>query len=291
MAAALREVLRVTMAAPPTEYANDCAAAAITPEEWHVAWTGSAVDDTLGELRRLLAAAVAVSESEGRGEVMSVLRRVVRVTSLIDSGTTCCACRDAEVVNGLLGALPIVYTAGTLTGDIDGRMLAARRLAAALRGLLVRTQRRFSYRPPRSSVPRPPSEACTRTPVDEQRGAISSPLLIECMADEWEVGLRRLVSGSEVDGVVPNHELGLHALVVATVRTVLTTRPLLVTAIGRWLTTLTTRVDPRTGYAGKRRAVCVPAAAPPLIPLPPVSPPRSWPSLLRHGSSHRPRRC
>lgn len=202
----------------------------------------------MGELRRLLLAAVAASESDGREDIMALLRRLVRVTSLIESGTTCCACRDVEVVNALLEALPIVYSAGTLTGEIDGRMLAAGRLAAALRTLIIRTQRRFSYRPPRSSVPRQPSEACTRTPMDELQGALSNPLLIECMVDEWQVGLRRLVSGSDVDGVVPDHELGLHALVVAVVRPVLTTRPLLVTDIVRWLTTLTTRVDRMTAF-------------------------------------------
>lgn len=216
------------------------------PEEWHVAWTGGAVSDTVDELKCLLLAVVAESESEGRDDVIGLLRRLVRVTSLIDAGTACCACRDAEVVTGLLEALPTVYSAGTLTGDINGRMLAAGRLAAVLRALPVRTQRRFSYRPPRSSVTRQPSEACTRTPADQLRGVLADPLLIECMADDWEVGLRRLVSGSEMDGVVLNHELGLHALVVADVRPVLTTRPSLVVDIVRWLTTLTTGVDRMT---------------------------------------------
>lgn len=236
------------MAAPPAAFADECPSATITPAEWHIAWTGGAVGDTVGELKRLLLAAAAATEGQGRDAAMNLLRRLVRVTTLIDAATTCCACRDAEVVGGLLEALPTVYSPGALSGEINGRMLASGRLAAALQALLVRAQRRFSYRPPRSSVPRQPSEACTRTPMDELRGALANPLLIECMADEWEVGLRRLVSGSDVDGVVPDHELGLHALVVADVRPVLTTRPSLVADIVRWLTTLTTRVDRRTAF-------------------------------------------
>lgn len=247
MAAALRERLRAMMAAAATGSGDERPSGTLTPDEWHVAWTGGAVGDTVGEVKRLLLAAVAASESQVR-DGMSLLRRLVRVLSLIDAGTTCCACRDAEVVSGLLEALPTVYSPGMLSGEINLRMLAAGPLAAALQALLVRTGRRFSYRPPRSRVPRQPSEACTRTPVDELHGALANPLLMECMADEWEVGLRRLVSGSEMDGVVPNHELGLQALVVADVRSVLTTRPCLVADIVRWLTTLTTHVDRMTAF-------------------------------------------
>lgn len=63
-------------------------------------------------------------------------------------------------------------------------MLAAGRLAAALRAVIFRNQRRFFYPPPRPSVPRQPSEACRRTPMDEHQRALDHPLLIECMVDE-----------------------------------------------------------------------------------------------------------
>lgn len=74
-----------------------------------------------------------------------------------------------------------------------------------------------------------------------------NPLLIECMVDEWELGLRRLVSGAGI-GVIPHYELGLHALAGAVIRPVLTTLPSLVADKVRWLTTLTTRVDWRTAF-------------------------------------------
>jgi len=242
MAAALRERLRASMAAPTDEDASDSPAGTFTSAEWHSVWTADAVDDVIGEMRRLAVDAAAAPDSG----IMPVLSQLVRACILLDAGTTCCACRDAEVLDGLLAALHVVYTPGTLTGELDGRMLAAGRLAEALRVHLVRTSRRFSYRPPRAVVTRQPSESCTRTPMDALSATLADPLLVEAMADQWEVGLRRLVSGSSIDGMVPDHELGIHALVVAVVRPVLDTLPDVTTSVVRWLTTLTTRVGRMT---------------------------------------------
>jgi len=262
MAAALRELLRTSMAAPSDEDGSDSPAGNFTSAEWHSVWTAGAVDDVIGEMRRL-ADDTAVAPD---GDIMPVLCRLVRACTLLDAGTMCCACRDAEVLDGLLAALHVGYTPGMLTGELNGRMLAAGRLVESLRVHLVRMSRRFSYRPPRAVVTRQPSESCTRTSMDALAATLADPLLVEAMADQWEVGLRRLVSGSTIDGMEPDHELGVHALVVAVVRPVLDTLDDVTTDVVRWLTTLTTRVDRRTAapyVATLLRTLCMLSATAP----------------------------